>query len=777
MQKLLTVFLFFSLIISLNAQDVFERASIPTLQYEVGGFGNLVAGVDFDGDGLKEIYACNTNMIDRDDELIPMIYKFEWNETNQTWDSVWAAVSPLEFQNTWPAFTWGDLDKDNKPEIYWAPVNFSPYPEVSRILVYETVGDGSDVMGVDDGFGGFLPNASTPIVTGDGINIRPIKFVVQDVDNDGTEELVFCERAGTYHYGILSVDDIPDVGGGSETWSLEADGSQDTTLTDSGIKYDFSIIGNIIYLFNDDGDIYPVKYDNNTWTVLAPLSGIADNYGSFKGSVNADLDNDGTDEIVLGGWDDPTRVYVLKQAGDTLQTFDISDTLINVRTLNGAAGGDLDNDGNWDFVFGTRGSPASVPNNAVLRVEFQGGDISNPDNYESSIIDSFLVPVADSTGGQLDVVAIANVDGDAADEVIYTQGYTRGVENDTTADIAILDNTSAPQALITVDGNKDDFYTSIEPEGPDGGYLQIRSYAWNDNGVPTNDSDLSAKVWAAWDEQWFYAYIEVMDDIISGSGQNSYQDDGLELKIDPEATDSVANTIYAPNLTILGGAGSDSLNIITNAANKQYARHTVEGGYVLELGMKWSEITTAGETISVAADSVFGLAINIHDNDQLTGGTRVASVMWAAVMLDAVWNTAEYLGTAKFLAGNKIQFIPTNNMTPWRTNIIPYDGSDYIRVGVDEDQSLLPKQFSLSQNYPNPFNPSTTIRFALPQQTLVQLDVYNLLGEKVMELINEEMPAGYYQTAFNAGSLSSGIYFYRIQAGTFTETKKLMLLK
>ncbi|MGE5811062.1 MAG: T9SS type A sorting domain-containing protein, partial [Ignavibacteria bacterium] len=61
--------------------------------------------------------------------------------------------------------------------------------------------------------------------------------------------------------------------------------------------------------------------------------------------------------------------------------------------------------------------------------------------------------------------------------------------------------------------------------------------------------------------------------------------------------------------------------------------------------------------------------------------------------------------------------------------------------------------------------------------TLVQLDVYNLLGEKVMELINEEMPAGYHQTAFNAGSLSSGIYFYRIQAGTFTETRKMMLLK
>ncbi len=252
----------------------------------------------------------------------------------------------------------------------------------------------------------------------------------------------------------------------------------------------------------------------------------------------------------------------------------------------------------------------------------------------------------------------------------------------------------------------------------------------------------------------------------------------MELKIDPQATDSVANSIFAPSLTILGGAGSDSLNsAIADPASRQFSRHTVPGGYVLELGMKWSAITSGTETVTVGEDNVFGLAINIHDNDQVVGGTRVASVMWAAVMLDAVWNTPRYLGTAKFLSGNRFQFIPTNNMTPWRTNVIPYDGSDYVRVGVDGDKSLLPKQFSLSQNYPNPFNPSTTIRFALPQQTLVQLDVYNLLGEKVAELINTEMPAGYHQTVLDASSLSSGVYFYRIQAGTFISTKKLMLLK
>ena len=273
MRKLLTTLLFFSVIISLNAQDVFERSStIHTLKYEPGGggFGNIIAGVDFDGDGLPEIYACNTNFIDRDGELIPRLYKFEWNETTSSWDSVWGATAPLSFQNTWPALAWGDLDKDGKPEIYWAPVNYSPYPDVARILVYESVGDGSDNMGVDDGFGGFLPNASTDIVAGNGINLRPIKFIVDDVDSDGTDELIFCERVGDYHFGVLSVDDIPDLGGGGEKWTLEASGLNDTALT--GVQYDFSIIGSTIYLFNDDGSISPVKYDNGSWMTMPALT-------------------------------------------------------------------------------------------------------------------------------------------------------------------------------------------------------------------------------------------------------------------------------------------------------------------------------------------------------------------------------------------------------------------------------------------------------------------------------------------------------------------------
>lgn len=89
-----------------------------------------------------------------------------------------------------------------------------------------------------------------------------------------------------------------------------------------------------------------------------------------------------------------------------------------------------------------------------------------------------------------------------------------------------------------------------------------------------------------------------------------------------------------------------------------------------------------------------------------------------------------------------------------------------------------PKQFFLSQNYPNPFNPSTTIEFDIPARSQVTLRIYDLLGREVAALVtNETMSAGSYTRQWNAANFSSGIYFYRLQAGTFTETKKLVLLR
>jgi hypothetical protein len=83
----------------------------------------------------------------------------------------------------------------------------------------------------------------------------------------------------------------------------------------------------------------------------------------------------------------------------------------------------------------------------------------------------------------------------------------------------------------------------------------------------------------------------------------------------------------------------------------------------------------------------------------------------------------------------------------------------------------------LEQNYPNPFNPGTTISFSIPSKSYVSLKVFDELGKEVSGLVSEELPAGHYSRQWIARDVSNGIYFYRLQAGAFTETKKLVLLR
>ena len=81
------------------------------------------------------------------------------------------------------------------------------------------------------------------------------------------------------------------------------------------------------------------------------------------------------------------------------------------------------------------------------------------------------------------------------------------------------------------------------------------------------------------------------------------------------------------------------------------------------------------------------------------------------------------------------------------------------------------------QNYPNPFNPSTRIKFALPESGNVKLEVFNVLGERVATVVNDVLSAGYHEVTLNAESFSSGIYMYRITTGSYSQIKKMVLLK
>ncbi|MEW5842799.1 MAG: T9SS type A sorting domain-containing protein [Bacteroidota bacterium] len=100
-----------------------------------------------------------------------------------------------------------------------------------------------------------------------------------------------------------------------------------------------------------------------------------------------------------------------------------------------------------------------------------------------------------------------------------------------------------------------------------------------------------------------------------------------------------------------------------------------------------------------------------------------------------------------------------------------------IVTSIRQEQSSVPTMFDLSQNYPNPFNPTTKIKFTILSEEFVSLKIYNVLGQEVTTLVSQQMRAGSYLVDFNASMLSSGVYFYRIEAGKFSATKKMLLLK
>ncbi len=88
-----------------------------------------------------------------------------------------------------------------------------------------------------------------------------------------------------------------------------------------------------------------------------------------------------------------------------------------------------------------------------------------------------------------------------------------------------------------------------------------------------------------------------------------------------------------------------------------------------------------------------------------------------------------------------------------------------------------PDSYALNANYPNPFNPSTNIQFSTPEQSFVELKVFDILGNEVANLVKQDMEPGNYSVVFNGSNLASGIYLYRLVSGNFFDTKKMMLIK
>lgn len=156
--------------------------------------------------------------------------------------------------------------------------------------------------------------------------------------------------------------------------------------------------------------------------------------------------------------------------------------------------------------------------------------------------------------------------------------------------------------------------------------------------------------------------------------------------------------------------------------------------------------------------------------DSTRHGTRLVEEMYPGDYWGGDPQHLAYFDSTLFFCATSDNFVPG----------LPYTGYELWKIGysatsIDSESKNI--DFRLNQNYPNPFNPSTTITYSISEQANVSLKIFDVLGEEVKVLLNERKPKGSYQIEFDASTLPSGIYFYRLQSGDYLETKKLVLIK
>lgn len=187
----------------------------------------------------------------------------------------------------------------------------------------------------------------------------------------------------------------------------------------------------------------------------------------------------------------------------------------------------------------------------------------------------------------------------------------------------------------------------------------------------------------------------------------------------------------------------------------------------IDSGYNYSNsIATDGSNLFIGGSSgVFLSTKSGKDWNQLNVGLSDTLVSTLAV------------SSAYLFAGNTAQVVPVSFrgqlLVPgiWRYPL------SQVGMKVENNLDHIPFKFTLNQNYPNPFNPSTTISFSLESKSFLTLKIFDIVGREVATLVNEELPAGTYSRQWSAANMSSGVYFCRLQSRSFSETKKLILLR
>jgi hypothetical protein len=281
-----------------------------------------------------------------------------------------------------------------------------------------------------------------------------------------------------------------------------------------------------------------------------------------------------------------------------------------------------------------------------------------------------------------------------------------------------------------------------------------------------SDADLSVLSWVAVDANYLYVAFDINDDVVvPNANSTNYQNDCPDLYLGLYNWHGAPHTSlkrgaepdyhfrFAYNRVLLDGvAGADS---IVGLGPDYYWQEKFPSGYVVEFKISWADLAVPGNDAVFTPVEGYRIPIDysINDNDTQTPGSERDGIMcYSFYNDDQSWG----------------------DVSRWSHTWI---GALWNPVGVEYEEGQPVTEYALTQNYPNPFNPSTQIKFALKESGYVTLKVYDALGKEVATLIKGDYASGSYNVSFDASGLSSGIYFYRLETGSFVQTNKMMLLK
>jgi hypothetical protein len=742
------------------------------INYQVGDDPRSIAAADFDRDGDQDLATAN-----RAADNISILF----NNGDATFqDSVAYTVG----DNPISIFT-ADIDGDNDNDLlvaneysnnvsvlinnndgtFQSAVYYEVGEECTSIYAADLDGDNDNdlvVAGEENVIIFFnIGNGTFQDSTLCSFGYDPPQAVcAADLDNDGDHDLAVVSRCIPFQLGNISIVmnngdgtfQEPEYLGGSgfSVFTIDLDGDNDIDIVAGdyyvGIDYGYQCI----VLNNGDG------------TFQAPL---VYNSPGTSGLFAADLNGDGDNDLVTAG---KKFAPIFINNGDA--TFHEPDNYEVGENARSVIADDLDGDGDNDMAVATyRRSPDYA---GYVSVFLNNGDGTYQDsiNY-STEPETYSVFAADLDGdGDQDLatansleppdnvsILLNNGDGTFQETINYTAGtrpnsiYAADFDNDGDNDLALTNSVSNDVSILFNNGNAT-FQGAI-----------------NYGNVGEPKSVLSADL----NNDNFYDLAVADGDGISillGNGDGTFQQ---PVHFDAGSQpNSWCNSVFIADLNgddfqdlVAGHVMSNEISILFNNGN---------GSFQDAVNYE------AGENVY----SVFATDIDADgDFDVLAANNGSCNVMLflndGYGMLDrqlsyGVPNPPVSVFAADLDGDGDSDLAVTNSLYSDRHLSILKNLSN--TTNVDHEELPMPESF-FSCSYPNPFNISTAISYDLPYQSQVTIEIYNILGRRVTTFRCGMKPAGYHQTLWNADDLSSGIYFYRIQAGEYTETRKIVLLK